>query len=79
VTNPLCFGYIHGGELSRNGGDHLAREGVKDVAILQVGALPDRLAAMESDRVQATVLALPAMYVAQKRGFNILADVAAHP
>ena len=38
---------------------------VKDVAILQIGALPDRLAAMESKRVQATVLAPPAMYVAQ--------------
>ncbi len=50
---------------------------VKDVAILQIGALPDRLAAMESKRVQATVLAPPAMYVARKRGFNILADVAA--
>ncbi len=49
----------------------------KDVAILQVGALPERLAAMETKRVQATVLAPPAMYVAQKRGFNILADVAA--
>ena len=49
---------------------------VKDVVILQVGALPDRLAAMEANRVQATVLAPPAMYVAQKRGFNILADVA---
>ena len=50
---------------------------IKDVAILQIGALPDRLAAMESKRVQATVLAPPAMYVAQKRGFNIMADVAA--
>jgi NitT/TauT family transport system substrate-binding protein len=50
---------------------------IKDVAILQVGALPDRLAAMETKRVQATVLAPPAMYIAQKRGYNILADVAA--
>ncbi len=50
---------------------------VKDVAILQVGPLPDRLAAMETNRVQATVLAPPAMYMAQKRGYNILADVAA--
>lgn len=50
---------------------------IKDVAILQVGALPDRLAAMETNRVQATVLAPPAMYIAQKRGYNILADVAA--
>lgn len=50
---------------------------VKDVAILQIGALPERLAAMETKRVQATVLAPPAMYVAQKRGFNIMADIAA--
>jgi NitT/TauT family transport system substrate-binding protein len=50
---------------------------IKDVAILQVGALPDRLAAMETKRVQATVLAPPAMYMAQKRGYNIMADVAA--
>jgi len=50
---------------------------VKDVAILQIGALPERLAAMETKRVQATVLAPPAMYVALKRGFNIMADVAA--
>jgi NitT/TauT family transport system substrate-binding protein len=50
---------------------------VKEVAILQVGPLPDRLAAMETKRVQATVLAPPAMYMAQKRGYNIMADVAA--
>jgi ABC-type nitrate/sulfonate/bicarbonate transport system substrate-binding protein len=50
---------------------------IKDVAILQIGALPDRLAAMETKRVQATVLAPPAMYMAQKRGYNIMADVAA--
>jgi NitT/TauT family transport system substrate-binding protein len=35
---------------------------VKDVAILQVGSLTERLAAMETKRVQATVLAPPAMY-----------------
>ena len=50
---------------------------VKDVAILQVGSLTERLAAMETKRVQATVLAPPAMYQAQARGFNILADIAA--
>ena len=50
---------------------------VKDVAILQVGSLTERLAAMETKRVQATVLAPPAMYQAQTRGFNILADIAA--
>jgi NitT/TauT family transport system substrate-binding protein len=50
---------------------------VKEVAILQVGPLPDRLAAMETKRVEATVLAPPAMYMAQKRGYNIIADIAA--
>ena len=49
---------------------------VKDVAILQVGSLTERLAAMETKRVQATVLAPPAMYQAQMRGFNMLADIA---
>ena len=50
---------------------------VKDVAILQVGSLTERLAAMETKRVQATVLAPPAMYQAQVRGFNLLVDIAA--
>src|SRR5262245_55597051 len=50
---------------------------VKDVAILQVGSLTERLAAMETKRVQATVLAPPAMYQAQARGFNMLVDIAA--
>ena len=50
---------------------------VKDVAILQVGSLTERFAAMETKRVQATVLAPPAMYQAQMRGFNMLVDIAA--
>ena len=50
---------------------------VKDVAILQVGSLTERLAALETKRVQATVLAPPAMYQAQTRGFNMLVDIAA--
>ena len=50
---------------------------VKDVAILQVGSLTERLEAMETKRVQATVLAPPAMYQAQMRGFNMLVDIAA--
>lgn len=50
---------------------------VKDVAILQVESLTERLAAMETKRVRATVLAPPAMYQAQMRGFNMVADIAA--
>ena len=50
---------------------------MKDVAIFASGSLTERLAAMETKRVQATVLAPPAMYQAQMRGFDVLADIAA--
>ena len=50
---------------------------LKDAAISQVGSLTERLAAMETKRVQAAVLAPPAMYQAQRRGFNMLIDIAA--
>jgi NitT/TauT family transport system substrate-binding protein len=49
----------------------------KDVAIRQLGGLSERLAALETGQIQATILSLPANLVAQKKGFNVLADVAA--
>jgi ABC-type nitrate/sulfonate/bicarbonate transport system substrate-binding protein len=49
----------------------------KDVAIRQIGGLSERLAALEAGQIQATVLSPPASLIAQKRGFNVLADVAA--
>lgn len=58
----------------------LARIGLnplKDVTIVQVGTTPDRLTALETRRVQATVLVPPITFVAQKKGFHLLADVAA--
>ena len=48
----------------------------KDVAILQIGAVPDRFAAMDANIVQATVLTPPINLVAKKRGFSILLNVA---
>ncbi len=48
---------------------------VKDVAILQVGSTPERLAALEAKRVQGSVFPPAANFIAQKRGFHLLADV----
>jgi NitT/TauT family transport system substrate-binding protein len=50
---------------------------LKDVTIVQVGTTPDRLAALQARRVQATVLVPPTTFQAQKRGFYLMADVAA--
>ena len=58
----------------------LARLGLnplKDVTIVQTGSTPERLAALESRRVQATVLVPPTTFIAQKRGFYLMGDVAA--
>jgi len=49
---------------------------VKDVTIVQVGTTPDRLTALEAKRVQATVLVPPVTYMAQKKGFYLMADAA---
>ncbi|MBI2988363.1 MAG: ABC transporter substrate-binding protein [Deltaproteobacteria bacterium] len=49
----------------------------RDVAIVQIGAVPDRFAAMEGNIVQATVLTPPINLVAKKKGFSIIVDVAA--
>jgi NitT/TauT family transport system substrate-binding protein len=48
---------------------------VKDVAILQIGGNPERLSALETGRVQATMLPQPYNFVAQKRGFYNLVSV----
>jgi len=48
----------------------------KDVTLVQIGGVPDRLGAVLAGKVQATVLNPPASFVGQKRGLNILADVA---
>ena len=51
---------------------------LKDVTIVQVGTTPDRLTALETKRVQATVLVPPVTYMAQKKGFYLMADAATH-
>jgi ABC-type nitrate/sulfonate/bicarbonate transport system substrate-binding protein len=49
----------------------------KDVTIVQAGGVPDRLSGLETGRLQATLLSPPVSFVAQKKGFNLLADVVA--
>jgi NitT/TauT family transport system substrate-binding protein len=58
----------------------LARLGLnpgKDVTIVQTGSTPERLAALEARRVSGSTLVPPATFTAQKKGFHVLADVAA--
>ena len=58
----------------------LARLGLnpgKDVTIVQTGSTPERLAALEARRVSGSTLVPPATFIAQKKGFHVLADVAA--
>lgn len=49
----------------------------KDVILVALGNPVNRQAAMETNRVQATVHAHPSTFMAQKKGFNVLADLAA--
>jgi len=49
----------------------------KDAAIVQLGTTTDRLAALAARRVEATVLNPPTMFIAQKNGLNLIADVSA--
>jgi NitT/TauT family transport system substrate-binding protein len=48
---------------------------IKDVAILQVGGLAERLSSLENGRVHAAMLAAPDVFIAQKKGFYTLAYV----
>ncbi len=49
----------------------------KDVTLVQVGGVQERLAAMETGRVRAAVLTHPQTFFMQKKGFTVLADVSA--
>jgi NitT/TauT family transport system substrate-binding protein len=51
----------------------------KDVTIVAVGGTPERLAALRSGRIQATLLNPPTIFFAEKQGFHILADVSNLP
>jgi NitT/TauT family transport system substrate-binding protein len=48
---------------------------VKDVAILQIGGLPERMSALEKGKIQAAMFPSPDNFAAQKRGFYNLVSV----
>ena len=51
----------------------------KDVNVLLAGGTPERLAALKSGRIQATILSPPTSFVAEKEGYNVLLDVIVMP
>jgi ABC-type nitrate/sulfonate/bicarbonate transport system substrate-binding protein len=54
----------------------LEKAGLK---FIQIGGTPERLAALRTGRIQATLLSPPASLIAQKEGLNILVDVTGLP
>jgi ABC-type nitrate/sulfonate/bicarbonate transport system substrate-binding protein len=51
----------------------------KDIKFIQIGGTPDRLIALRTGRIQATLLTPPTSLAAQKEGFNLLVDVVGLP
>lgn len=50
-----------------------------DVTLLVVGGTPERLAALRTGRIQATLLSPPTSFAAEREGYNLLADVTGMP
>ena len=59
--------------LSRMALKKLGLTPVKDVALVQVGGVPERLSALEKGKVQAAMLGVIEALMVQKKGFNALA------
>ncbi|MGH7870961.1 MAG: ABC transporter substrate-binding protein, partial [Candidatus Binatia bacterium] len=51
----------------------------KDISIVAIGGTPERLAALRSGRIQATLLNPPMIFLAEREGFKILTDVSGLP
>jgi NitT/TauT family transport system substrate-binding protein len=47
----------------------------KDVALVQIGSVPERLSALEKGKVQGAILVSPDSFIAQKKGFYSLVIV----
>lgn len=55
---------------------HYGLEPVKDVAIIQIGAVASILAALRTNRIQAAILSYPSITQARREGFRDLLDIA---
>jgi NitT/TauT family transport system substrate-binding protein len=51
----------------------------KDIKFIQIGGTPDRLTALRTGRIQATLLSPPPSLIAQKEGLNVLIDITGLP
>jgi ABC-type nitrate/sulfonate/bicarbonate transport system substrate-binding protein len=51
----------------------------KEVTLLVVGGTPERLAALRTGRIQATLLSPPTSFAAENEGYHILTDVVGMP
>jgi NitT/TauT family transport system substrate-binding protein len=49
---------------------------VNDIQVMQVGSSPNMLASMEKGGIDAAVLTIPSMFVAEDRGYRVLLDMA---
>jgi NitT/TauT family transport system substrate-binding protein len=49
---------------------------VNDVQVLQLGSSPNMLASLDKGGVEAAVLTIPSMFVAEDRGYRVLLDMA---
>ncbi len=61
---------------------HLGVDPANDVAILQIGGEPERVAAMESGQIDGTVLQYPSTGMFEKRGYKVIgnaSDVVEYP
>jgi NitT/TauT family transport system substrate-binding protein len=61
--------------ISRIALQRLGLNAAKDVTLVQIGTIPERLSALESGKVQAAMLNAPDNFRAQKRGLYKLVDV----
>ena len=52
---------------------------LKDVTLLVVGGTPERLAALRTGRIEATLLSPPTSFAAENEGYNILVPVISMP
>jgi len=48
---------------------------VNDVQVMQLGSSPNMLAALDRGGIDAAVLTIPSMFVAEDRGYRVLADM----